>query len=84
MQGQTPVWAYIFSGKRFDVGDRLGFVEATIEYALRREDLAKGLSSLFEKARSGRAPASISLTSLGSFFKITGPTLQITGSGLYY
>jgi UTP-glucose-1-phosphate uridylyltransferase len=32
-QGQTPVWAYIFSGKRFDVGERLGFVEATIEYA---------------------------------------------------
>jgi len=41
--GRTPVWAYVFSGKRYDVGDRLGFVQATIEYALRREDLAEGL-----------------------------------------
>lgn len=49
MQGQTPVWAYVFSGKRFDVGDRLGFVEATIEYALRREDLAEDLSAYLRK-----------------------------------
>ena len=43
--GRLPVWAYIFSGKRYDVGDRLGFVEATIEYALRRDDLAGELSN---------------------------------------
>ncbi|MGI6317345.1 MAG: UTP--glucose-1-phosphate uridylyltransferase GalU [Dethiobacteria bacterium] len=49
VQEQTPVWAYIFSGKRFDVGDRLGFVEATIEYALRREDLAEDLSAYLRK-----------------------------------
>ena len=54
-QGQTPVWAYIFSGKRFDVGDRLGFVEATIEYALRREDLAEDLSAyLRDLVQDGR------------------------------
>lgn len=41
---KSTVWACIFSGKRYDVGDRLGFVEATIEYALRREDLAEDLS----------------------------------------
>lgn len=34
-----PVWAYNFSGKRYDVGDKLGFLKATVEYALRREDL---------------------------------------------
>jgi len=42
---QQPVWAYTFEGRRYDVGDRLGFLEATIEYALRRKDLAPGLKS---------------------------------------
>ncbi len=40
---QQPVWAYSFEGRRYDVGDRIGFIEATIEYALRREDLAPQL-----------------------------------------
>lgn len=40
---QQPVWAYTFKGRRYDVGDRLGFLEATIEYALRREDLARDM-----------------------------------------
>jgi len=31
--------AYCFRGKRYDVGNKLGFLEATIETALRREDL---------------------------------------------
>lgn len=34
-----PVWAYCFDGKRYDVGDKLGFLKATVEFALRREDL---------------------------------------------
>lgn len=38
-----PVWAYTFEGRRYDVGDRLGFLEATIEYAMRREDLARDM-----------------------------------------
>lgn len=33
------VYAYIFEGRRYDVGDKLGFLEATVEYALKREDL---------------------------------------------
>ena len=31
--------AYAFKGRRHDVGDKLGYLEATCEYALRREDL---------------------------------------------
>jgi UTP--glucose-1-phosphate uridylyltransferase len=42
---QQPVWAYSFAGRRYDVGDRIGFIEATIEYALRREDLAPQLKA---------------------------------------
>jgi len=38
---QQAVWAYIFEGRRYDVGDRQGFLEATVEYALRREELAE-------------------------------------------
>jgi len=45
---QQPVWAYSFEGRRYDVGDRIGFVEATIEYALRREDLAPQLKKYLE------------------------------------
>lgn len=37
------ILAYEFEGRRYDVGDKLGFVQATIEYALRREDLSEEL-----------------------------------------
>ncbi|HBW38884.1 UTP--glucose-1-phosphate uridylyltransferase GalU [Desulfosporosinus sp. BICA1-9] len=37
------ILAYEFEGRRYDVGDKLGFVEATIDYALRREYLAEDL-----------------------------------------
>lgn len=33
------MYAYNFEGRRYDVGDKQGFLEATVEYALRREDL---------------------------------------------
>jgi UTP--glucose-1-phosphate uridylyltransferase len=34
-----PVYGYKFSGKRFDAGDKLEFLKATVEFALKREDL---------------------------------------------
>lgn len=37
------VLAYSFEGKRYDVGDKFGFVRATIEYALRHEEIAETL-----------------------------------------
>lgn len=33
------MYAYNFEGKRYDVGDKLGFLEATVEFALKREEL---------------------------------------------
>lgn len=33
------IYAYKFEGRRYDVGDKLGFLEATIDFALKREDL---------------------------------------------
>ncbi|MFI8684664.1 UTP--glucose-1-phosphate uridylyltransferase GalU [Rossellomorea sp. NPDC077527] len=34
------VLAYNFSGKRYDVGDKFGFIKATIDFSLRRPDLS--------------------------------------------
>ena len=31
--------AYVFKGRRHDVGDKLGFLEATVEFALQRDNL---------------------------------------------
>ena len=36
---QEDMVAYDFIGKRYDVGNKQGFLEATVETALRREDL---------------------------------------------
>ena len=36
---KEDMYAYIFEGRRYDVGDKQGFLEATVEYALRRDDL---------------------------------------------
>lgn len=33
------MYAYNFIGRRYDVGDKLGFLQATVEFALKREDL---------------------------------------------
>ncbi|QGQ48170.1 UTP--glucose-1-phosphate uridylyltransferase GalU [Metabacillus sediminilitoris] len=35
----SPVLAYEFSGKRYDVGDKLGFIKATIDFGLQRPEL---------------------------------------------
>ena len=39
---EEAMYAYNFEGRRYDVGDKLGFLEATIEFALKREELREG------------------------------------------
>jgi len=36
---KEPVYGFKFSGKRFDAGDKLEFLKATVEFALKRQDL---------------------------------------------
>ena len=36
---RRPVYAYRFEGRRHDAGNKLGFLKATVEFALKREDL---------------------------------------------
>ncbi|PKH10183.1 UTP--glucose-1-phosphate uridylyltransferase GalU [Planomicrobium sp. MB-3u-38] len=43
------VFAYEFDGRRFDVGEKFGFIETTIEFALQRPELREQLLELFEK-----------------------------------
>ena len=38
---QSPLQAFQFGGRRYDVGDKFGFVQATIDLALEREDLGR-------------------------------------------
>lgn len=37
--GKEAMYAYNFEGKRYDVGDKLGFLQATIEFALKKDEL---------------------------------------------
>jgi UTP--glucose-1-phosphate uridylyltransferase len=36
---QEKLYAYVYEGKRHDAGDKLGFLKATIEFGLKRDDL---------------------------------------------
>jgi UTP--glucose-1-phosphate uridylyltransferase len=36
---KEKVYGYVFDGKRHDAGDKLGFLQATVEYALKRSEL---------------------------------------------
>lgn len=39
LMGHEAMYAYDFVGKRYDVGNKLGFLQATLEFALKRDDL---------------------------------------------
>lgn len=36
---KQDIYAYIFEGRRHDIGNKLGLLQATVEFALKREDL---------------------------------------------
>ncbi|GAW94037.1 UTP--glucose-1-phosphate uridylyltransferase GalU [Calderihabitans maritimus] len=36
---QQPIYAYVFEGKRYDVGDKFGYLQAIVEFALQREEI---------------------------------------------
>src|SRR5690606_35394501 len=41
LNGEQSVLAYHFQGARYDVGDKFGFIRATIDFAIQRDDLRK-------------------------------------------
>ena len=46
---KEAMYAYDFEGKRYDVGDKLGFLEATVDFALKREELKDGFLDYLRK-----------------------------------
>lgn len=38
---KRPFYAYRFEGRRYDAGDKLGFLMATVEFALKHEDISE-------------------------------------------
>jgi UTP--glucose-1-phosphate uridylyltransferase len=40
---QQDIFAYMFEGKRYDIGNKYGFVQATVELALKRSDIGESL-----------------------------------------
>ena len=53
---QEAIYAYNFEGRRYDVGDKLGFLEATVDFALKRDDLRYEFME-FLKAKSNISPS---------------------------
>ncbi len=43
------MYAYEFEGKRFDVGDRIGFLQANVEFALHRDDLKEEFANYLKE-----------------------------------
>jgi UTP--glucose-1-phosphate uridylyltransferase len=52
------VFAYRFSGKRYDCGSKLGYLEATVEYALRHPELGDRFGKYLDEFVAGRGPKS--------------------------
>ncbi len=47
---EEKVFGYTFEGKRYDAGDKLGMLQATVEFALKRPDLGPQLRDVFKGA----------------------------------
>lgn len=48
MNNDNQVYAYDFEGERYDVGEKLGFVKTTIEYALKDDSMREELTDLLK------------------------------------
>lgn len=47
-----PIYGICFEGVRYDAGDKLGFLKATVEFALRREDLGTPFREYLRRLRN--------------------------------
>jgi UTP--glucose-1-phosphate uridylyltransferase len=49
LRSTQDIYAFEFDGKRYDVGDKLGFLKATVEFALERDDLKESFSEYLKQ-----------------------------------
>ncbi|MFX0548040.1 UTP--glucose-1-phosphate uridylyltransferase GalU [Hathewaya histolytica] len=52
LMAKESMYAYSFEGRRYDVGDKLGFLEATVEYALKNEKLQDGFMKYLQSIKN--------------------------------
>ena len=50
-----PVFAYEFEGRRYDCGDKLGYLQATVEYALKHPELGEAFADYLRTFGGARA-----------------------------
>jgi UTP--glucose-1-phosphate uridylyltransferase len=50
---RRPIDGYLFEGQRYDAGDKLGFLKATVELALKREDLGRAFREYLKGLKLG-------------------------------
>ena len=48
LKERRPIYAYEYTGRRYDCGSKLGYLRATVELALRRPDLGAGFRRFLE------------------------------------
>jgi UTP--glucose-1-phosphate uridylyltransferase len=49
---KRPVYGYVFEGRRYDAGSKLGFLKATVDFALEEKDLSDGFRQYIIDASS--------------------------------
>jgi UTP--glucose-1-phosphate uridylyltransferase len=47
--GDEKVLAYEFEGRRYDCGNKLGYLEATVELALKHPEVGKGFAQFLKR-----------------------------------
>jgi UTP-glucose-1-phosphate uridylyltransferase len=51
MIGQVPFHGLRYEGQRFDCGDKIGYLEAQVAFALKRDDLGPAVREFLKKYR---------------------------------
>ncbi len=54
LMADEPVYAYAFEGKRYDCGSKLGYLEATVEFALKHPHLGEQFAAYLSRLAAGR------------------------------
>jgi UTP--glucose-1-phosphate uridylyltransferase len=52
---RRPIDGYLFEGKRYDAGDKLGYLKATVELAMKRADLGPAFREYLSTVAVGRS-----------------------------
>ena len=49
MMVEENVFAFDVAGKRYDIGSRIGYIEATLDFGLKRDDVRPQVIELLKK-----------------------------------